>query len=348
MSIKNKIWPYFTQGLASILIVFAVATLSVISVNGYAAEEKSAGGSPINNPNLGAELWKKVRGADSGSTQVQSTDSAVLINSAGQDWRMLREQKLIKYSAWALLAMILIIILFYFVHGRIKLDDGYSGQKVKRWNLYSRTIHWFTAITFIILAVSGVTTLLGRMLLIPILGAEAFSYWATLMKLLHNYVGPFFSISLVLVIINWIGKALPSKDDVKWLTSGGGIIGHAHPSAGALNAGEKIWFWIIATVGVVCAVTGLILDFANFGQTREDMQLANVLHSISAIAWMMVAMGHIYMGTIGTEGALEGMTTGEVDVNWAKQHHDLWYQKVVSQSSDAPSVDVSAGKEQPT
>lgn len=350
MNVKNNIWHSFIQGLISIL---TCVTLSMVSLNLHAAGEKSDGdrraNSPINNPNPGAELWKRVRAADSGMTQVRSVDSAVLINSAGQDWRMLREQELIKYSGWALLAMILIIIAFYFIRGRINLEDGYSGKKVKRWNLYERSIHWFTAISFITLAISGVTTLLGRTLLIPIIGAEAFSYWATLMKLLHNYIGLFFSISLLLVIINWIGKALPSKDDFNWLISGGGMIGNAHPSAGTLNAGEKIWFWVIATVGVVCVVTGLILDFANFGQTREDMQLANVVHAISAVTWMVVAMGHIYIGTIGTEGALEAMTKGEVDVNWAKQHHDLWYERVAEQGDDKPDVAISrGGQEQPT
>ncbi|MFC1665181.1 formate dehydrogenase subunit gamma [Pseudomonadota bacterium] len=324
-----------------------------MSLNSYAADEKSDGAgrasSPITNPNPGADLWKKIRGAGSGMTQDRSIEGGVLINSAGQDWRILREQKLIKYSSWALLAAILLVILFRVVHGQIKLEKGYSGQKIKRWSVYERTIHWFTAICFIILAISGLTTLLGRSLIIPVIGAEAFSYWASLMKLLHNYIGPFFSFSVLLVIINWMGRALPSKDDIHWLASGGGIIGHAHPSAGTLNAGEKGWFWIIATVGVVCSVTGLILDFADFGQTREDMQLANIVHSISAVAWMVVAMGHIYMGTIGTEGALEAMTTGEVDVNWAKQHHDLWYQQVTNQSGGTSDAGSSVREqEQPT
>jgi len=346
-----NIWQSFAQGLFLILAILALSSLSlnVQAAGGEKSNVTQRANSPITNPNPGTDLWRMVRKADKGITQVHSVDSGVLINSAGQDWRVLRQQKLIKYFSWVLLATILIIIAFYLIHGQIKVEEGFSGQKIKRWSVFERTVHWFTAICFVIMAISGLTIVLGRTLLIPIVGMEAFSYWAALMKLLHNYIGPFFSIGVLLVILTWISRALPSKDDIGWLASGGGIIGHAHPSAGALNAGEKGWFWVIATVGVVCSITGFILDFANFGQSREGMQLANIVHSITSVVWIVVAMGHIYIGSIGMEGSFEGMATGEVDVNWAKQHHDLWYDQAASQTGERSTTGVSMDKQrQPT
>ena len=98
--------------------------------------------------------------------------------------------------------------------------------------------------------------------------------------------------------------------------------------AGRINGGEKLWFWIICTFGVAVCVTGIILNFPNFEQTRETMQIASVIHVIAANLWLAVAIGHMWIGTLGTEGSLEAMTTGQVSAEWAKQHHDKWYEEV--------------------
>jgi formate dehydrogenase subunit gamma len=86
----------------------------------------------------------------------------------------------------------------------------------------------------------------------------------------------------------------------------------------------------------VC-ISGLALDFPNFVQSRETLQLANVIHAVCAMIWLAIAFGHMYIGTLGTEGAIEGMTTGYVSVEWAKQHHSLWYEGV-SRRGEAASA----------
>ncbi len=179
-----------------------------------------------------------------------------------------------------------------------------------------------------ILAITGLTLLFGKHVLIPVIGREAFGAFALVSKNLHNYLGPAFVLGVVLMLIAWIRHNFPKWVDVQWVLKGGGLVGSAHPSAGRMNAGEKGWFWFIATVGLVACASGIVLDFPDLVGSRANLQLANVIHIASTVAWVGGFFGHAYIGTLGSEGSVEGMLTGKVDVNWAKQHHDLWYEEV--------------------
>jgi len=220
----------------------------------------------------------------------------------------------------------LAIGLFFMWRGRVRLAKGFSGQTVPRWSVAERTIHWYTATLFIIMAITGLSLLFGRRVLIPVMGGEAFAWWAQWSKDLHNYLGPFFTVGVALMIVSWIRDNIPSKVDLEWFKQGGGIVSDRHPPAGRMNGGEKAWFWIVCTVGTATVISGLVLDFPNFGQTRETMQAANVVHGVCSLIWIGVFFGHVYIGTLGMEGSIEAMARGRVDVNWAKQHHDLWYE----------------------
>lgn len=294
-------------------------------------------GSEDANPR--SNLWRSVRGGNEGYTAVRGDETNVLIQNGGHNWRQLRNGPIATYGGWFLFLSAVAIMAFFALRGRVDLDAGRSGQVVKRWALWERMLHWYTAILFIVLSVTGVSLLFGRKLLIPLLGPQGFAGYAQFAKDFHNYLGPFFAGGVALIIVCWIWHNFPKAEDFKWFAQGGGILGKAHPSAGRMNAGEKVWFWLICTVGVAVCVTGVVLDFPGvWDQTRDTMQKANVIHSIAAIAWIAVFFGHVYIGTIGSEGSLEGMTTGYVDANWAKQHHDLWYEQVKDQAVSGAAV----------
>ena len=331
---------------AFIVLLFLVFTTFAFAAQGQ-SNDTGAASSPINNPSPGAELWRAVRSAQEGKSQVQGLESAVLINTAGDEWRHFRNNILIKNSGWALGISVLVIVIFFLLRGRIKLEEGRSGKTVTRWTLFERTLHWFTATLFVILSITGLVVMFGRRVLIPVVGGENIHPFANLSKLLHNYLGPVFSVGILLMIIFWIRHNLPAKYDFNWLLKGGGVLTKGHPSAGRMNAGEKIWFWFICSVGLLSIVTGYILDFPNFEQTRETLQLVSILHSIGSIAWICLFLGHAYIATLGTEGALEGMTKGEVDVNWAKQHHDLWLEKVQQEASTVEKRETGAAGDTP-
>jgi formate dehydrogenase subunit gamma len=211
---------------------------------------------------------------------------------------------------------------------------------VKRFSTWQRSVHWTVAITFCVLALSGLIMLFGKYILMPVFGRTLFSWLAILCKNLHNFVGPVFAIGLILIILTFIKDNFIKSYDFKWFAKFGGIISGEHVPSGRFNAGEKVWFWGgVLVLGVTVSVTGFILDFPNFAQGRETMQLANVIHAVAAIVFMAVFLGHVYMGTIGTEGAYRAMRDGEVDETWAKEHHEIWYQEVInSKSAGATSI----------
>lgn len=276
-----------------------------------------------------SDMWRDAREGQQGfTTQTGPYVTNTLISNIGENWRQFRTGPLITYGGWFLIGAVVLIALFFMIVGSVKLEHGRSGKTIPRWRAHERFLHWFAAISFILLAISGLSLLFGRAVLIPLLGAEAFAAYAQVARTVHNYLGPAFSIALLLMIVLWIGHNIPNRVDVQWFKQGGGIIGKRHPSAGRFNGGEKVWFWLgIVVLGLTVSISGLVLDFPNYGQTRETMALAQGVHAITAILWIGFFFGHAYIGTLGTEGAFEGMARGRVDVNWAKQHHDLWYQE---------------------
>ena len=282
----------------------------------------------IENP--GAELWRNVRQRDGileGKTQDSATGANFLINISGETWRQYRMLDLIPKAGIALLVSLIGVFLFRLLRGNILIQAGRSGVKILRFTTSQRVVHWVTAILFILLAITGLLLLFGRNFMIPMMGAETFSYFAVGAKAVHDYLGPAFAVSLVLLFIFFIKGNAPSlKQDLAWLAKGGGMLGR-HASADRYNAGEKGWFWIAAFVGGAIVVSGLVLDFPIFGQSRQTMEFYHVIHSIAATLMVIASIGHIYMGTAAMDGTFEVMKTGYCDSNWAKEHHDLWYEK---------------------
>lgn len=325
-------WRAVTAVAVTALVVLFAALLLPLTGLFLAQDDAVAQAVAEQQTNPRADYWRTVRGGMEGYTAVRGQETNVLIQSGGQDWREIRNGPVITYGGWFLAAVVLGIALFYAIRGQIKLEYGRAGQKILRWTAGERLMHWYTAVLFILLAITGLSLLLGREVLIPLIGRGPFAAYAEVAKTAHNFLGPLFIVGILMEIVYWMRFNIFRKQDWEWFRRGGGIIGKSHPSAGKFNGGEKVWFWVVFWVGLTVSITGLILDFPNFGQTRETMQLANLIHAIGAVIIIAFALGHIYIGTIGTEGALEGMTRGYVDVNWAKQHHDAWYEEKMRQA----------------
>ena len=323
-------------------LLFIIFSAMILPTSSYLfSSAQSFAQNAAGEDNQRANFWRAVREGQEGYSAVSGPEAGVFINNGGQNWRQVRNNLVTTYGGWVLLATLGLIALFYIIKGKIRVHTEKSGVMVPRWTLFERSLHWYTAILFILLSITGLSMLFGRAVLIPLLGPEGFAGWASLSISIHNVVGPFFSIGVFGMLIFWVKNNIPNATDMKWLAMGGGIIGNAHPSAGKANAGEKIWFWLVILVGLlaVCG-SGLILigwaaQLGLIENTRATMQFMHQVHAISAIIWMAAFFGHAYIGTLGTEGALEGMTTGEVSVEWAKQHHDMWYRDVKNQTKDA-------------
>ncbi|HEY5790533.1 MAG TPA: formate dehydrogenase subunit gamma [Gammaproteobacteria bacterium] len=297
---------------------------------------------PQGSGDVAAEYWRALRQGEAGYSASAPANQSDLINVAGSEWMTQRNQEAYEIGSWAFALFAGAVALFYLARGTVRLEGGNSGRVVKRWSLTQRVIHWWVAVLFMFQVISGLTLLYGKSLLIPLLGKESFASLALLMKNGHNYLGPLLFVGLVVMVIALIKENAPKAVDFKWFAKGGGLVGKGHPSAEFLNGGEKVWFWLVTTVGGLVVVTGMVLDFPQFGQTRETMQQMHYLHTVAGLIIGAATLGHIYIATLGTEGAFWGMWNGHVDVNWAKQHHDLWYETVKEQALDDAEVGAGA------
>jgi formate dehydrogenase subunit gamma len=273
-----------------------------------------------------AEMWRGVRQGLQGRVSIPDAKAGVLIQSEGENWRNIRNGPLSTYGVWMLLGMVVVIAVFFVVRGRIRIDSGPSNRTVERFNGIERFGHWLAATTFIVLALTGLNMLYGRYVLAPVIGPRAFATLTLWGKYAHNYIAFAFMVGVVLLFVLWVRHNLPSKEDLAWLAKGGGLFKKgSHPPARKFNAGQKLIFWAVVLGGAALSVTGfyLLMPFA-FGMSIHDMQYFVVIHAVVALVLIAVIIAHIYIGSIGMEGAFDAMGTGQVDENWAREHHSLW------------------------
>jgi formate dehydrogenase subunit gamma len=349
MPAEDKTVPHALEVVAICLLGLCLILFSPL----VDAEEGSAVRLPtVQQMNPAAEFWGDVRQRSapaSGRTQVNGVETGVLINASGDRWRHFRMQQLIPIGGYLLGGVVLFLLAFYVIRGRVPIEGGMSDSKLPRYTSYERMIHWFIATLFLFLAITGLILMFGRSLLIPMIGKEGFSIIASAAKEGHNLMGPLFLLALVLIFFQFVRRNIYQKGDLSWLLRGGGIIGKKHVPSNFFNMGEKTMFWLLIFVGGLIGISGLVLVFPILGQGREIMALAHVGHAIGAVFMMMVIIGHIYIGTVGMEGAIEGMKTGYCDLNWAKEHHDLWARKAEESGEALPNeaVERLRGRQNP-
>ncbi|MCB1742141.1 MAG: formate dehydrogenase subunit gamma [Gammaproteobacteria bacterium] len=333
-------WRGSLWGLA-LMLTLAMLLPGVSLLVGLAGPAGAQPAAETTNPR--ANFYRAVRAGEPGYTAVRGAETGVLIQNGGQNWRQLRNGPLALYGAWAMLVMVILLAMFFAVRGRVRLDGPRTGRLLARWSVVDRFVHWYTAVLFVIMAITGLSMLFGRAVLIPVFGKAANAAWAQIALTLHNTLGPALAIGVVLMIGLWMRHNLPTGTDLRWFLKGGGMLGRSHPDAGFANGGEKVWFWIVAIVGGVgVIVTGLMLDFQPSLPflTRELAQDYHIVHVTAAFIWICVWLGHAYIGTLGSEGSFEAMWTGHVDETWARQHHNLWYEEVlVEAEEDARDAD---------
>jgi formate dehydrogenase subunit gamma len=273
------------------------------------------------------------------------------LTNAGEAWRQVRNQWIIPYGGALLLIAFGAIAIFYWRMGTIGLHGKPTGREIERFTAFERSAHWANAIAFVVLALSGLTMAFGKFLLQPIIGDTLFGWITYLLKNAHNFAGPLFAVSLVVVFITFLKDNLPSKGDLNWLIKGGGMFGGQEVPSHRFNAGEKVMFWGgVFALGAVVVASGFVLDKIVPGliYERGTMQIAHMVHAVATVLMMAMFAGHIYLGTIGMGGAYQAMKTGYVDETWAKEHHELWYDDIqtgkipVHRSPEAPGTTAQA------
>ena len=259
-----------------------------------------------------------------GRIDIPDRKAGVLIQPAGRTWDHFHEVLLHWGAAVAILGTIVLLAAAYLILGRIRISAGRSGRTVLRFRAFERFSHWLTAVSFVVLGLTGLNITFGKIVLLPVIGPEAFSEISQIAKYLHNFTSFSFVAGLILIIAIFFRDNLPAKVDIEWLKQGGGFIKSKHAPAGRFNAGEKAVYWLSLAAGLAVSISGFLLLFPFYETNIAEMQIAQAVHAVVAVLFIALILAHIYIGTLGMEGAFEAMGTGEVDFNWAKEHHDIW------------------------
>lgn len=259
-----------------------------------------------------------------GRITIPDGKAATLERPAGREWRAFHQGTMVKLGAIAVIGMLLLLTVFYLVRGRIRIEAGPAGRTLTRFNAFERFMHWLTAACFIVLALSGLNVTFGKAVLLPLIGPQAFTNVSIVAKWSHNYLAWPFMLGIALMLVVWIKDNIPGATDMRWFAAGGGIIGKGHPPAKRFNGGQKVIFWSVVLGGAALSVSGVYLLFPAFAGGVLNLQFWNVIHGVVAMLMVAVILAHIYIGSIGMEGAFDAMGSGEVDLNWAKEHHSLW------------------------
>jgi formate dehydrogenase subunit gamma len=300
-----------------------------------------------------SDEWRLIRRGIQGDVSLPDKQAGVLVQSQGQSFREWRNGPLSTYGVWAIVGMLGLLAAFYGLRGRIGLDSGWSGRLIERFSSLERFTHWMTATSFVILGLSGLNMLYGRYVLLPVIGPSAFSWLTRIGKISHDYLSFAFMLGIVLMLVLWARENIPNRVDWQWLRQGGGMLKRGlHPPADKFNAGQKILFWLVILAGLSVSLSGIALlfpfTFSWFSGTfaalnllglglptdltpLQETQLSELWHAAVALLFIAVIIAHVYIGTLGMEGAFDAMGTGKVDRNWAAEHHKLWLAKIDKQ-----------------
>ncbi|MBK1698337.1 formate dehydrogenase subunit gamma [Rhodovibrio salinarum] len=305
------------------------------------------------------EFWKMIRQGQSGTVSQPDKKLGVLVDSSGENWRAILNGPVKVYGAWLILGVLALLALFYALRGRVPVDGGFSGKTVERFTTLDRFAHWLSATSFVILAFTGLNLVYGKYFLLPLIGPSAFSWITQAGKYAHNFVAFAFMAGVIMMFLLWVRFNIPKKHDLTWLAKGGGIFdSKVHAPSERFNAGQKGVFWLACLGGLSLSMSGIALlfpfEFGFFGKTfaalnglgldlpaqlspLQEQQLNQIWHSILAFVLIAVMLAHVYIGSVGMQGAFSAMGSGQVDVNWAEEHHNMWYARLVEEGRAPPS-----------
>jgi formate dehydrogenase subunit gamma len=311
--------------------------------------EIPAGRPFTDRPNIDAaelELQRALRGGViEGRVTIPDQAAGVLIQPAGRDWRGFRTRTLTIAGAIVILGVVVVLGALHLWKGPTRIDAGRAGRRIPRYSLLERCNHWMVAGSFVVLALTGLNITFGAYVLRPVIGPEAFTALTWFGQAAHQYLSFAFVLGLLVMLALWLRDNLPTRVDLAWLRAGGPLA-KGHPPAGRFNAAQKALYWLVMAGGVLAAISGYLLMAPGLLDNVTSQQWAHVVHATMAMVLVAAILGHIYIGTIGTEGAFEAMAEGEVDWNYAREHHSVWLEEQAAaarQSVAPPEARPAAG-----
>jgi formate dehydrogenase subunit gamma len=318
------------------VLAFIVAIVAGLTVPAFAQQPTTV--NPTASSVTEDQLFQALKPGETiqGRATIPDPKAPHLIKPGGRDWTAFHQGTMHWIGGIAILGLALLTALFWFSRGRIMIDAGPSKFRILRFNTVERFAHWLSASTFLILAITGLNITFGKFVLLPLIGADAFTWFSQWGKYAHNYLSFPFMLGVVLMFLLWVKDNIPTGVDMRWFAEGGGILKKGHPPAKKFNGGQKIIFWSVILGGVALSVTGLMLLFPfTWAPTMAGMQLSQIIHGLVGMVLIAIMIGHIYIGSVGMEGAFDAMGSGEVDLNWAREHHSLWVAEEAAKGHNA-------------
>jgi len=196
-------------------------------------------------------------------------------------------------------------------------------EGIVRYSLGERILHWFVALTFIYLALSGFALGYPRMAwLYDILGG------GQTVRFLHPIVGVAFTLGVVLMLILWVRDMVFDHKDQAWVRDLRNYTreGHSQVDIDRFNAGQKGYYWFAIVTGLLLLLTGIPLwfpDLMSAGWNQSSRLLHHAVFLFSVGGFII----HVYMSTMMLPGTMPGMTGGRVTRAWAAWHHPAWFRK---------------------
>jgi formate dehydrogenase subunit gamma len=310
-----------------VLVILAAGPFSAPAFAQTAGmSQEDTGSNPTAQSVNEAQLLQELQKIE-GRVTIPDGKASLLQQPQGRDYRAFHERMLPWIGAILILGMLILLALFYFMKGRIRLHTPETGVKIRRFNVVERLTHWMTATAFIILAITGLNYFFGKRLIMPLIGPDAFSTWTYWAKYAHNFLAWPFMLGVLIMLIVWIKGNIPDRYDAAWLRHAGGFFSGRHVPAARFNAGQKLVFWSVVLGGIALAASGIVMLFPFSLADINGMQTAQYVHAIAGVIMIAIIIAHIYIGTLGMEGAYEAMGSGEVDLAWAREHHSAWVEK---------------------
>jgi len=319
------------------VVGFAVLIVLVLLPQSAAQQAPDAAPNPTAQSVTEHELLRQLGRID-GRITIPDAHAATLEQPRGREYQAFHERTLPWIGGIAIIGMLVTLTVFYLARGPITLDTPLTGMKIKRFVWVERFTHWLTATSFIILAVTGLNYVFGKRLLMPLIGPDAFATWSQWAKYMHNTFAWPFMLGLAVTIGLWLRDNLPDRYDLEWLRRFGGFLSRRHPPARRFNAGQKLIFWSVVLGGLILTASGLVMLFPLSIGDIGGIQTAQYVHAVAAMLLVAIMLAHIYIGTIGMQGALDAMVSGDVDVAWAREHHRVWLEEEGARTPDGPQL----------
>jgi len=207
------------------------------------------------------------------------------------------------------------------------MNDMKKPGLIERYSASQRINHWIIAITFVLLALSGLA-----------LFHPAFFWLSSLFgggtwtRILHPFVGLLMFICFAVFAARMFSHNLMGKRDWQWLRQAGDVINKREdkvPEAGRYNGGQKLLFFVLILLLIGLLLTGVVMwrEYFSFYFPIWAIRLASLLHALFAFLLICAIIVHIYAG-IWVKGSVRAMTRGTVSPGWAWKHHRLWLRQV--------------------